>query len=159
MRADGTEFPAELSIVRIPAQGPPAFTAFLRDITERKRVEQALAEQAEAVARALREAEQASRLKSEFVASMSHEVRTPLNGVLGMTRLLLDTDLSPQQRDLAQTACASAEALLAILNDILDFSKIEAGKLSIEPAPFDLLLVVEQVAEMLAAGAQERAST
>jgi CheY-like chemotaxis protein len=79
-----------------------------------------------------------------------------MNGVLGMTAILLETSLTEEQRDLAQTTKSSGEALLTILNDILDYSKIEAGKLEIEPRPFDLESVVMEVADLLAPGAAEK---
>jgi PAS domain S-box-containing protein len=108
-----------------------------------------LARQAESLAAARDDAERANKAKSTFLAAMSHEVRTPMNGVIGMASLLLDTNLTPEQEDFARTLHHSANALLTILNDILDLSKIEAGKLTIEPIPFDLLVSCEETLELL----------
>jgi signal transduction histidine kinase/ActR/RegA family two-component response regulator len=92
-----------------------------------------------------RQALEASRLKSAFLANTSHEIRTPINGVIGMLDLLLGTQLDDTQRDYALTARSSGAALMDLLDDILDFSKIEAGKLTIHPETFDLRAVLTSV--------------
>ena len=117
-----------------------------RDVTERVRAEKALS-----IARD--EAMEASRLKSEFVATTSHEIRSPMNGVIGLTGLLLETDLDETQREFAEGVRTSAESLLVVINDILDFSKIEAGKLELEDVDFDLATAVGEVTGLVAPAA------
>lgn len=106
--------------------------------------------------KAKEESEAANVAKSEFLANMSHEIRTPMNGVIGMINLLLETTLGVMQRNYARTALNSAENLLQLVNGILDFSKIEAGHLEIEKIPFNLELLVSEVAELMTLRAQEK---
>ncbi len=91
-------------------------------------------------------AEAASRARSEFLAVMSHEVRTPMNAVIGMMGLLLDTPLSAEQREFAETARRSGEALLALLHDILDYTELDAERLVLDDVDFDPLAVLDEVA-------------
>lgn len=94
--------------------------------------------------------------KLQLLATMSHEMRTPLNGILGMTSLLLDTTLEPNQRAYAESVRESGVSLLALINDLLDYSKIEAGRLDIERAPFNPLNLVQSVAELLSPKAADK---
>jgi signal transduction histidine kinase/CheY-like chemotaxis protein/HPt (histidine-containing phosphotransfer) domain-containing protein len=104
-------------------------------------------------------AEAADQAKSEFLATMSHEVRTPMNGVIGMTGLLLDTNLTLEQRRYADAIRESGNGLLAIINDILDFSKMSVGRLDLEKAPFDMAALVGSVIEITAPHAMGKGIT
>lgn len=121
----------------------------IADIGERKRVE-AESERARELA------EQASRAKSEFLANISHEVRTPLNALMGLTRLLMESPLNPEQKSWLELMDSSAHALLALLNDVLDLSRIEAGKLSIEHVRFHLHDTLREVAALYAEQARAK---
>jgi len=108
------------------------------------------------IKKALDEAEQASESKSKFLAMMSHEVRTPMNGILGMANLLRDTDLSKKQTNYLETIRYSAETLIAMLNEILDYSKAEAGHIDIEAVDFDLIKLVNSCADLMRSRAHEK---
>lgn len=143
--------PVLLSAGVLPAddQGRRDVVCIATDITHRKSMEEELVHAREG-------AEAAARAKAEFLATVSHEVRTPLNGVLGMTDLLAGTRLADQQREYVETARRSGEALLSILNDILDFSKGEAAKLELERIEFDLRPCLEAAADIVALRAREK---
>ncbi|BCS55625.1 ATP-binding protein [Geobacter sp. SVR] len=115
--------------------------AVARDITELKQNQHELAQRTA-------EAEAANRAKSEFLANMSHEIRTPMNAILGLTRLVLESELAPRQKELLGKVHSSSGALMGILNDILDYSKIEAGRLDIEHLPMDIGEIVKDSAEL-----------
>ncbi len=142
VRKDGSVFPLEISLNPIPVDGEMWVLCSIVDTTERTLAESRLRE--------------AARLKSEFLANMSHEIRTPINVMVGMSGLLLETDLTPDQRDLSETIRNGAESLLVVINDSLDFSKMEAGKLEIDPADFEVDGAVEDVASFFSQSAARK---
>jgi signal transduction histidine kinase/CheY-like chemotaxis protein len=99
---------------------------------------------------------EASKLKSEFVANISHEIRTPISAVIGMSELLLDTVLDSQQKQFTTMVKDSAQSLLAIINDILDFSKVEAGRVELDNVDFNILSLLEDCADLLGPAARKK---
>jgi PAS domain S-box-containing protein len=143
LNAAGNEFPIELAVGSADTSGGPIFVAFARDISDRKAKQEELHQAAQ-------QARAGEKAKSAFLAVMSHEMRTPLNGILGTLELMCDTPLNPRQRKLVETANMSGELLLDLINNVLDLSKMEADKLELRSERFDLRQMLEQLNEMLA---------
>ena len=162
LRASGEEFPVEATASCLDVRGKRTFTLILRDISERKRVELALKEQAESLATAMTELkglndelaqrqielERAMAARSRFYASMSHELRTPINAVLGYSTLLLENIYGPLNEKQAEGITRTHKAakhLLELVNDVLDLSKIEAGKIDLRLQPVLLPSLIEDL--------------
>jgi PAS domain S-box-containing protein len=159
LRADGAEFPIEAAISKIEVGGRKLYTLILRDITERKQAEAEREQLArEQVARAAAEA--ANRSKDEFLAMVSHELRSPLNAILGYTRMLRS---GPSDREAINKAAAvverNAKAQLRIIEDLLDSSRIVTGKLRIEPGPVDLTPALEAALATVRSAAEAKGIT
>jgi two-component system sensor histidine kinase/response regulator len=151
IRRDGSPVWVAVSVsLQCDATGRPLnVISVARDINHRKRLETELRQAKEV-------AEAANRAKDEFLANVSHEIRTPMNAILGMTELVLDTELTENQRQSLRTVQSAADNLLVILNDLLDFAKIEAGKMELAPGDFSLREAVGDTLRALAVRAHTK---
>jgi len=144
-RKDGTTFPADLAVAEMALQGRRFFSGTIRDITDRKKVEE--------------ERDRSMQLKDEFLASMSHELRTPLNAILGLSEVMLEGvygSVSKKQRNAINTIEKSGRHLLSLINDVLDLSKIGAGKVELKVSDLDVQSLMQEVLELVRAQAQAK---
>jgi len=150
-RKDGSVYPVRGVVTPVKHRDGSlaCFVAVFDDVTETKGREAELREARDA-------ALAGDRAKGQFLATMSHEVRTPLNGIVGFTSLLLETPLTPEQREYVQTIRMSTEALIQLTGDILDFARIESGKLKLDPLACDPRECIEDALDLLAAKAAEK---
>ncbi len=148
-RADGSEIPVEISITAVSTGDVEFFTAYLRDISERKAQQGVLLQAKE-------EAELANQAKSQFLATMSHEIRSPLNTILGSINLLEGTKLTNSQRKYLRVSKAAGKSLLSHINDILDMARIEAGHIDLEPSWFLVRPLIEDVVDVFEFNAKEK---
>jgi len=149
LKEDGTEFPVEMALGMTSSPGEQLVIGFLRDISQRD-------DQDRALRAAHDEALEAARVKSQFMAIMSHEMRTPLNGVMAVLDLLQTTKLNSRQKTYVKTAATSAEILKQHVDDVLDLTRIQAGKLEFHPRTFNLAELLEEVRNINAATAATR---
>ena len=139
----------EIQAVEMDWQGEKARLVLLHEATQQKAYEKTLKNTPESP-------DSAYQAKSTFLATMSHEIRTPMNAIIGMTSLLLDTDLSAQQRDYVLTVRNSSDALLTIINNILDFSEIKSGKIKLDQQPFNLRECIENALDLMVMEAEDK---
>jgi two-component system, sensor histidine kinase and response regulator len=150
LRRDGTELAVEATAWIVDIGQTRQLTTLIRDVSARR---QALESMVDARDQAL----EASRLKSEFLATTGHAIRTPMNGIIRLTDRLLETDLDQNQRRYGEGIRTAGAALLKVVNDVLDYSKLESGRVAIEEIDFDLRELVEDVVALVAETGRDKA--
>jgi signal transduction histidine kinase/CheY-like chemotaxis protein len=150
-RKDGGYFPVRGGVTPVKDRSGVirSFVVVFEDVTEIRETESMLREAKE-------RAEAGDRAKGQFLATMSHEVRTPLNGIVGFASLLLDTELTPEQQEFVATIRTSSETLIQLTGDILDYARIESGRLKLEAQPCDPRVCVEDALDLVASMASEK---
>lgn len=155
-RSDNSVFLAEISASQFEVGDERYIQSIIRDITEKRRLDNERRQAAADLARAKAEAERANAAKSLFLANMSHEIRTPMNGIIGFTEILAETELNDRQSGYLKTIRSSGEMLLSIINDILDLSRIEEGRLEMNPSQFDPARCIREIAGILETRASDK---
>jgi protein-histidine pros-kinase len=158
-RRDGSEFPVEISLSPLQTEQGLLITSAIRDITDRRRLEEDVRRQNQALEEQNRRIQAASRMKSEFLANMSHELRTPLNSIIGFSELMHDGRVGPlseNHREYLGDILTSARHLLQLINDVLDLSKVEAGKMQFTTEDVDVRQVVADVTDSVRTLAVDR---
>jgi len=154
--SDGSCHPTEEKLVLVELDDKRYVVSIGQDITQRLEEEKKKKAQEQELLRAKEAAEAGSRMKSEFIANMNHEVRTPMNAIIGYAEMLANGSLSEDEKRFARIIRKSGEVLIAILNDVMDLSKIESGRLKISPAPVRLQSIVAEVEELFVGQAMDK---
>jgi len=149
LKADGTEFPVSVKVRMYYINGKRQRISTVLDLTQFKKNEEELI-----VAKEI--AEEATKIKADFLSNMSHEIRTPMNGIVGMLHLLGKTSLDDKQLGYIKKVKTASNNLLYIINDVLDFSKLEAGKLEVHSVDFDMNKILENVKDLVELKATEK---
>ena len=150
MRKDGSHFPIEVGLSKLPNTNGQSFICVsARDVTIKKEADIALYH-------AKKIAEDTTQMKSDFLANMSHEIRTPMNAIVGISHLIMKTELSNKQLNYMRKIQSSSQHLLGIINDILDLSKVEAGKIAIEQIDFKIEKTLNNLVNLISSKVKDK---